>query len=59
MCTELESCAVMYENNVCTNSLNDYLKRLYEWSVKWKTSCNPESTKPAEEEIFTNRNLTL
>ena len=27
--------AVMYEKNVCTNSLNDDLKRLYEWSVKW------------------------
>ena len=51
--------AVMYEKNVCTNSLNDDLKRLYEWSVKWKMSFNPDPTKPAEEVIFTNRNLTL
>ena len=51
--------AVMYEKNVCTNSLNDDLKRIYEWSVKWKMIFNPDPTKPAEEVIFTNRNLTL
>ena len=51
--------AVMYEKNVCTNSLNDDLKRLYEWSVEWKMIFNPDPTKPAEEVIFTNRNLTL
>ena len=51
--------AIMYVKSVCTNSLNDDLKRLYEWSVKWKISFNPDPTKPAEEVIFTNRNLTL
>ena len=51
--------AVMYEKNVCANSLNDDLKRLYEWSVKWKMIFNHDHTKPAEEVIFTNRNLTL
>ena len=51
--------AVMYEQNVCTNSLNDGLKRLYEWSVKWKMSFNPDPTIPAVEVIFPNRNLTL
>ena len=51
--------AVMYEKYVCTNSLNDDLKRLYEWSVKWKMSFNPDLTKPAEEVIFTNRKMTL
>ena len=51
--------AVMYERNVCTNSLNDDLKRLYEWSVKWKKIFNPNPTKPAEDVIFTKRNLTL
>ena len=50
--------AVTYEK-MCTNSLNDDLKRLYEWSVKWKMISNPDPTKPAEEVIFTNRNLTL
>ena len=49
----------MYEKNVCTNSFNDDLKRLYGWSVKWKMSFNPDPTKPAEEVIFTKRNLTL
>ena len=51
--------AVMYEKDVCTNSLNDDQKRLYEWSVKWEMIFNPDPTKPAEEVIFTNRNLTL
>ena len=51
--------AVMYEKNVCTNFLNDDLKRLYEWSIKWKMIFNLDLTKPTEEVIFTNRNLTL
>ena len=51
--------AVMCEQNVCTNTLNDDLKRLYEWSVKWKMIFNPDPTKLATEVIFTNRNLTL
>ena len=38
--------AVMYEQNVCTNSLNDGQKRLYEWSVKWKMSFNPDPIIP-------------
>ena len=43
-----------------TNSLNDDLQSLYGWSVKWKMMIfNPDPSKPAEEVIFTNRNLTL
>ena len=39
--------------------MNDDLKRLYEWAVKWKMIFNPDPTKSAEVVIFTKRNLTL
>ena len=29
----------------------------YEWSVKWKMIFNPDPIKPAEDVIFTDRNL--
>ena len=50
--------AVMYDNDICIKHLKDELNRLHEWSVKWKMLFNPESSKPAEEVIFTNRNTT-
>ena len=43
---------------VCTQLLNDDLDRLYEWSVKWKMTFKRDTTKPAEEVIFKNRNST-
>ena len=49
---------IMYEKKVCTKCLNDDLNRLYEWYVKWKMTFDPDTTKPAEEVLFKNRNST-
>ena len=46
---------VMLDKNISTNYLKD---DLIDWSVKWKMVFNPDTNKPAEEVIFTNRNST-
>ena len=48
--------AIMYDNNNSTKTIENDLKSLYEWSVKWKMEFNPDIRKPAEEILFTNRN---
>ena len=44
---------------ICVVNIREMiLGRLYDWSVKWKMIFNSDPTKPAEEIIFTTRNLT-
>ena len=38
-----------------TENIENDLKLIHDWSVKWKMVFNPDSTKPAEEVLFTTR----
>ena len=46
----------MHDNKNSTENIEKDLKSLYDWSVTWKMEFNPETSKPAEEVLFTNRN---
>ena len=46
---------VMYDKNTCTKNLRDVLYRFYAWSVKWKMVFNPDTNKPVESIVLTNR----
>ena len=47
---------VMHDNKNSTENIEKDLKLLYDWSVTWKMEFNPDTSKPAEEVLFTNRN---
>lgn len=51
--------AIMYDNKESTERIENDLKSLYKWSDTWKMVFNPDSRKPAEEILFTNRNSNI
>ena len=48
----------MVNKDLSTKNLTEDLSNLHDWSVKWKMVFNPDPNKPAEEVVFTNRNIT-
>ena len=40
-----------------TENIENDLKLIHEWSIKQKMVFNPDTTKPAEELLFTNNTL--
>ena len=51
--------AVMSHYTNSTENIENDLKLIHDWSVKWKMVFNPDITKPAEEVLFTNRISTI
>ena len=47
----------MHDLNHSAKVLNDDLKKNSEWTYKWKTLFNPDITKPAQEVIFSRKNI--
>ena len=45
--------STIYNINISTSNLN--LQKVYEWAFKWKISFNPDSTKQAQEVIFSRK----
>ena len=51
--------AVMSDNTNSNENIENDLKLIHDWSVKWKMVFNPDITKPAEEVLFTNRTSSI
>ena len=48
----------MVNKDLSTKNMKDNLINLCHWFVKWKMVFNPDPNKPAEEVVFTNRNIS-
>ena len=47
--------STVYNIKISTSNLNSDLQKVYEWAFKWKISFNPDSTKQAQEVIFSRK----
>ena len=49
--------STVYDPNDSAKVLNDNLNKIFEWAYEWKMLFNPDSTKPAQEVIFSRKNI--
>ena len=47
--------STVYSTNKTADSLNNDLQKISDWAYKWKMSFNPDSTKQAQEVIFSRK----
>ena len=45
----------LFTTNTFAKGLNDELKKVHEWAFQWKMSFNPDSSKQAQEVIFSSK----
>ena len=48
--------SVIHDIKTSANNFNKYLERISNWATQWKMNFNPDTTKQAQEVIF-SRNL--
>ena len=46
---------VFHDNDTSANDLSHNLEKISEWAFQWKTKVNPDSTKQAQEIIFSRK----
>ena len=47
--------SVVHNVNVSARELNDDLKKINKWAFQWKMSFNPDTSKQAQEDIFSRK----
>ena len=50
--------STLYKIKISTSNLNSDLTKVSGWAFKWKMSFNPDSTKQAQEVIFSRKLIT-
>ena len=50
---------VVHHIDISANDLNHDLVKISEWAFQWKKKFNPDTTKQAQETIFSKKNLFL
>ena len=51
--------SVIHDSQTCTNHLKKDLEMIHNWAFQWKMNFNPDSTKQAQEVIFTRKTKKL